>query len=351
MSDGNDLKRVFIVGCRRSGTTWSMLLLAQHPQAVAVQQPDFFRRLAMFGRWFRTEDDFGMCLLTSKVRDGDQIPDDAKAGLARLPVKAALSEEAYREHVHALAADTYDRFSRCNPDAKMVVDQTPEYVQCWEEILRVFPDAYFLHIVRDPRSVFSSQRSAAKSWADPMRFSTDPLVVGEEWRREVTEGRKIGAATDRYFEITYEALRQDSAAHLEKIFAWLDLPADAAFCDDAVERCSLGRMQKSSGVAPKGFFRKGEVAGWRAELSSGEVRAIEHVAGDLMNELGYEFVNARPVAAPFKLRVRQFLGRRQQGLAHWAWQDGGWLRRTASRTLKAFPGVRKLLLKHVKRPV
>ena len=49
-------RRVFIVGCRRSGTTWSMLLLAQHSEVVALQQTDFFRRLAHFGRWFESDD-------------------------------------------------------------------------------------------------------------------------------------------------------------------------------------------------------------------------------------------------------------------------------------------------------
>jgi hypothetical protein len=349
-NENSTTKRVFIVGCRRSGTTWTMLLLAQHGQVVAAQQPDFFRRLTLFGRWFQTVDDFGMCLLTSKVHEGEEIPEDSKAGLARLPLKSALSEEAYYEHVRRLASDTYDRFRACNPEADVVVDQTPEYVHCWEEILRVFPDAYFLHIIRDPRSVFSSQRSAAKSWADPTRFSTDPLEVAAEWAHEVTEGRKIAGATDRYLEITYEDLRGDSVDHLGRIFEWLELDADRAFCEKAVDTCSIGKMQKSSGVAPSGFFRKGMVAGWREELSGGEVRAIEHVAGDLMDELDYEFVNPHPVSAPLKLRLRQFFRGTRESFGRWAWQDGGWLRNTASRTLKAFPGVRKLLLKHVKRP-
>ena len=328
-----------------------MLLLAQHPEVVAVQQADFFRRLDHFGRWFRTEDEFGMCLLTSRVRDGEEIPEDAKAGLARLPLKEALSEEGYYDLIRPLVRDTYDRFAACNPGARVVVEQTPEYVQCWEEIRRVFPDAYFLHIVRDPRSVFSSFRSAAKSWADPIRFSTDPLHVAEEWVREVEHGRLIPTATDRYFEITYEDLRGDSARHLARLYDWLGLPTDEESCRRAVETCSLDRMQKSSGVAPRGFFRKGQVSGWREELSAGEIRAIEHVAGHLMKDVGYEFVHPYPVTAPWRLRRRRFTQQRLNGLRRWAWQNDGWLRRTASRTLKAFPGVRKILLQRVKRPV
>jgi len=64
---------------------------------------------------------------------------------------------------------------------------------------------------------------------------------------------------------------------------------------------SPGRC-RCSGVAPGGFFRKRQVAGWREELSRGEIRAIEHVAGDLMRELGYALVNRPPVPAPVRLR-------------------------------------------------
>jgi hypothetical protein len=148
-------RRVFIVGCRRSGTTWTMLLLAQHGEVVAVQQADLFRRLEHFGRWFRTEDEYGMCLLTSRTAEGAKAPEEGKAGLARFSLKEALSEDGYYERIRTLVADTYDRFAACNPDARVVVEQTPEYVQCWEEVRRIFPDAYFLHVIRDPRSVFS----------------------------------------------------------------------------------------------------------------------------------------------------------------------------------------------------
>ena len=344
-------QHVFIVGCRRSGTTWTMLLLAQHESVVAVQQADFFRRLQRFGRWFLTEDEYGMCLLTSRTADGERAPEESKAGLARLPLKQALSRESYYSQVRALATDTYDRFAACNPSARVVVEQTPEYVMCWEEFLRVFPDAFFLHVVRDPRSVFSSFRSAARSWADPNRFTTDPLAAAEEWKREVASGRRIAEATDRYLEISYEDLRENPVENLGRIFGSLALPADPSFLEKAVETCSIERMRKSSGVAPGGFFRKGEVAGWRQELSSGDVRAIEHVAGDLMGELGYALVNRPPVPAPLKLRWRRWRRRRVDAFRRWAWQDEGWLRRTASRTLKSLPGLRRILLNRVRKPV
>lgn len=342
------VKRVFIVGCRRSGTTWTMLLLGQHPRVVALQQIDFFRRLAHFGRWFAARDDFGTCALTPTVRPG-LASTPTEDGLARVKIADALAPERYVELVRPLADAVYSELAAVNPDALAVVEQTPEYVQVWEEVLRIFPDAWFLHVVRDPRSVFCSHKSAAKSWADPTRFSHDPLAVGEEWVSDVSRARQIAEATPRYHEVRYEALRREPAKGLAAILRWLELPFDEALCERAVAACSLDKL-RTGGHAPKGFFRKGEVSGWKAEMSAGEIRALEHAAGPLMRELGYEPLT--PSDAPALLSVRWALARRMltQRFRSWAWESKSPLRQAAARTLKSVPLVRKLILRRVTRP-
>jgi hypothetical protein len=348
MSTKPTLKRMFIVGCRRSGTTWSMLLLGQHPRVVALQQIDYFRRLAHFGRWFGARDDYGTCALAANVRA--QVPhtrtDD---GLARVALADAIAPARYLELVRALSSGVYDELAAIHPEALAVVEQTPEYVQVWEEVLRVFPDAYFLHVVRDPRSVFCSHKSAAKSWADPTRFSYDPLSVAEEWVHDVSRARKIAEATPRYHEVRYEALRREPEKGLAAILRWLELPHDAALCERAVAACALEKLQKGD-HAPKGFFRKGEVSGWKAEMRPSEVRALEFVAGNLMREVGYEPVNPAHAAPPFSLRARQARRALAERLRRWAWESKSPLRGAAARALKSVPFARRLLLRRLSRP-
>jgi hypothetical protein len=350
MSDSGKVapKRVFIVGCRRSGTTWSMLLLGQHPHVVALQQIDFFRRLAHFGRWFQTRDDYGSCALTARVAPGVASA-ATEDGLARVQIADALPAGRYAELVRPLVTAVYDDLARINPATLAVVEQTPEYVQVWEEVLRVFPDAYFLHVVRDPRSVYCSQKSAAKSWADPTRFAYDPLSIGEEWVGDVTRARRIAAATPRYLEVRYEALRREPVLGLAALLRWLELPHDEELCVKAVAACSLENLRKGE-HAPKGFFRKGEVAGWKAEMSRREVRALEHVAGATMREFGYEPLT--PAGAPAPLGVRWTLARRDAlaRFRRWAWESKSPLRSAAARALKSLPFVRKALLRKLARP-
>ncbi|HEX6885651.1 MAG TPA: hypothetical protein VF530_19920, partial [Planctomycetota bacterium] len=117
----------------------------------------------------------------------------------------------------------------------------------------------------------------------------------------------------------------------------------------AVAACSLEKLRQAD-HAPKGFFRKGEVSGWKAEMRPGEVRLLEHVAGPLMRELGYEPVTAPD--APTPLAVRWRLARRNLGarFRHWAWESKGPLRTAAARALKSLPFVRKAVLRRVTRP-
>ncbi len=340
------VKRCFIVGCRRSGTTWTMLLLAQHPQVVALQQIDFFRRLNQFGKWFQSHEDYGMRVLTCRPPEGIEKDEDQ---IARLTLKDAFPKESFGDLVRPLAEEVYERMRGFSPEADVIVEQTPEYVQVWEDVLQVFPDAYFLHIVRDPRSVFCSHRNAAKSWADPTRFSYDPVDVASEWKQDVTRARQIGQATDRYMEIRYEDMRADGPGHLARILDWLDMPSGQAFCEQAVESCKIEKMQKSS-HAPKGFFRKGEVKGWRNEMSASEIQTVEYISADLMRELGYELKNSYPVAEPVRVRMRRKSQGMKSAVGRWAWGSDGPVRNGAARVLKSFPGLRKALLRNIKKP-
>ena len=325
-----------------------MLLLGHHPRVVALQQIDFFRRLAHFGRWFAARDDYGTCALSTRVRPG--IPSQpTEDGLARVQIADALPPSRFVELVRPLAEQVYDGLAAIHPEALAVVEQTPEYVQVSEEILRIFPDAYFLHVVRDPRSVFCSHKSAAKSWADPTRFSHDPLTVGEEWVHDVTRARAIAAATPRYHEVRYEALRREPEEHLATILRWLELPFDAELCTRAVAACSLDKLRQAD-HAPKGFFRKGEVSGWKTEMRPGELRRLEHVAGPLMRALGYEPITPADARAPLAVRWRSTKRALASRFRRWAWESKSPLRSAAARALKSVPFVRKALLRRVARP-
>ena len=349
-TDPRATRRVFLAGCKRSGTTWAMLLLAQHPEVVALQQTDFFRQLRQFGCWWREDQQWGMSVLHLPVaEDTAESVELSKEGLVRRKLADVQTMDQYYAMARELAGDVYERFRATRPEATTVVDQTPENVQVWEEILEVFPDAVFLHMIRDPRAVYASYRGAVRAWGDPRHFPTDPTEFAEEWKRDVFLARAIGERTDAYVEVRFEDLKREGAPKLLELMQRLGLEADEALAQRALDACSIEKL-RTADHGPQGFFRKGEAEGWRKDLSARQIRAIEHLLEEEMRALGYEPSLGRDVRAPLSLRVSQGIRGTKRRFANWAWGSEGPVRRAASRTLRKLPGLRRTLLNTIQKP-
>ena len=280
--DGNAVNRsdrthVFIVGAPRSGTTWLQLLLSQHPAVATSQETHLFSAYLKF--------------LERQWRFEERNPSSRKVGLRGL-----LSDQEFYSACRTFVDRIFDEIAATKKGANVVLEKTPNHVYEWELILKIVPEAYFIHIVRDPRSVVSSLRAAGGAWGKNWA-SAGAVGCALRWCTSVTEGRRIGKATDRYKEIRYEALLSDGPSCLRQIFSWLGLPADAETCRRAVETCAIDRLKKGRadhsspwplGSEPEGFFRKGERESWRKELPRSWIRTTEYLARDLMRELGYE---------------------------------------------------------------
>lgn len=298
------LKHVFIVAVRRSGTTWVTLLLAQHPQVVGLQQSSFFYRLRQFSQYFESHAGaYGRHILTSS-RDSA----GGEAGLDRKAISSVISMDRMHHFVRPLAEEVYAELAASAESTLAVVDQQPENVHSWERILEIFPEAYFLNVTRDPRSVFSSFVQCSKTWSNREAFSCDPIRFGNEWNGDIKLARSIQEKTDRYHELSYEKLKRDGLHELGKLHEFLGLPTSESMCQEAIDACTVDKLQKSK-HGPKSFFRKGEVDGWRRELSRGDIAIIEHMCFDFMEQLGYERSIVQDRQEPAAFRRQRFINR------------------------------------------
>lgn len=285
--------------------------MAQHPVVAAFQHSKFFHYLSCLEHWWQIRDrKWGKSVIvfsnTEKEAEGrasgvaPTTPDSLK-----MELRSILSEEKFYDLCRDFATKVFDEVASSQPGAQVVVDKTPENMHLSEFILKIFPDAYFLHLIRDPRSVFCSLRAMkVVRW----EFPTKPIDGAKFWCSEVETGLRIKELTSRYREVRYEALHEDGPGELEKIFSWLNLASDPELCERAMEACTLEKIREDSKM-PSGFFRKGAKDGWRQELSQRDVRIIEHIARDLMKQLGYECTQK-----PFK---RKPLGIQLQEGAEW----------------------------------
>lgn len=137
-----------------------------------------------------------------------------------------------------------------------------------------FPDAQFVHIIRDGRD-------AAQSFHRRWRYS--PRHTIWRWKSAVANGRRQGAALppQRYMEVRYEVLTSAPEPEMRRICSFLGLPFDAAVLQSAMrymerepDSANAGQMVKNSGK-------------WQSYFSARQIRALEMLSGDLLSELGY----------------------------------------------------------------
>jgi len=305
MADGEAAnKTVFIVGVPRSGTTWTMMLLEQHPRITVLQQSGLFHALQPLHKWWRSRGGYGKRIVSSAKTSGEP---GASTERRDSFVGDLLDAEQLNAFCEPILRYVYNSIRRSTPGASVVVDQTPENLEFAERILEVMPDAWFLHIVRDPRAVFASMRAANATWAKGS-FPNQPETVGAMWRNYAERVRDLKKRTERIKEVRYEDLLSDGHAQLSSIFSWLQLEFDDAAVETALQNCSMRKLRQAS-VAPPTFLRKGTAKGWQVEVSAGQQACVEYTAHPFMEAYNYPVSSSRPDRAPLPMRIRGGLGR------------------------------------------
>ena len=289
MAETEDVLRgkrlVFLVGAPRSGTTWLQLLLSRSSSVVTAQETDLFNIFlrAIAGEWNRYR------------RTGEP------ASLSEV-----LSEGDFRRLLRTVSGFVFAKIAERKPSANVVLEKTPNHVRHWREILDLWPDAHFIHIIRDPRSVVASLRAASKSWG-PGWGSSRISTICERWIADVSEGRQISSATPRYNEVMYQELISDGSAVLMRLLSELGVQASPDQCRQYVEECRIENLKAGKldnapfdmARSAKYRFRMGATDSWRTELSKWEIGLVDHLAGPLMSEMGFAPANVTKATSIF----------------------------------------------------
>jgi hypothetical protein len=272
---------VFFVGCPRSGTTLLARIGDAHPELAIIRElhwvPQLFER-----RTGLTADGFVTPELVATLLAHPRLP--------RLEIEPSAIE--------ALVADgrpkTYARFVTelfdLHGQAKekwRVGEKTPAYVRSLSLLHSLWPEARFVHLIRDGRDVALSLMDWCGTRRAAGRFPTwleDPVSTSALfWDWNVRLGREAAGrlGPERYYELRYESLVAEPESACESLCEFLGL----AF-DPAMLRFHGGRTRsKKSG--PRRPVTTG-LRRWREQLRPSDVARFEAAAGRLLDELGYE---------------------------------------------------------------
>lgn len=154
------------------------------------------------------------------------------------------------------------------------VEQTPSYSTVACELAAMFPDAQFLHIVRDGRQVADSM---ARMWG----WSIDKSA--RQWCDHVTAVLALEQQQSaRVLRFHYESLVTEPGQQLQAIFSFLALASQQASIDFIQAKpinTAPGTDQQASTEKLKPRWQQ-----WSAE----DQRGFYDSAGELLSELGYE---------------------------------------------------------------
>ena len=273
---------LFIVACDRSGTTLLRLIL-DHSPVIAIPTESMFladigSRRARYGD-LSTDEQFDRL-----VGDIWRHPKVREWGLSSGPPRRGelTGDDAYR----AAIAAPFEVYATEHQKPRWG-DKTPYYVNHLDEVMRVFPDALVVNLVRDGRDVCLSLLSVpfgpANVWA-----------AAHQWRTAVIAG---DAASARYGQavltIRYEDLVSEPAAEVERICRFAEIPFDPAMLEadpDAASHVASGQEQWFSGLAES--INVGSVGRWRTGMSRRNQALFTHIAGDVLRRHGYDVPDA-----------------------------------------------------------
>lgn len=282
----------FIVARGRSGTTLLRAMFDSHPQMAVPPESHFLVTMGRRRRRYERRDGFAVERFVEDLANhyGFRRWDiDAGSVRTRLAESGAATYAQAMREVFGLYAERQGK--------SRFTEKTPMNVIHIPFLSRVFPESRFIHLVRDGRDVALSYLDAD--------FGVES--VGEAaiyWRRFVRKGRRDGARLGpRYREVRYEDLLADPEAVLRSLCAFVEIPYDPDMltyhrqADRILETTSHREHHERLHLPPTKGLRD-----WRSQMDGANLTLFEALAGDVLDETGYER-GAGQISIPTRVRA------------------------------------------------
>jgi len=280
---------IFVFGCERSGTTLLASLLGSAPQYLSTPEGQFKKFLIKEG----TDNQICRKIITSlrfqlwniPVTEGELIKVAQEEGIAG---------------IMQMILTSYQNVHGEKDDALYWVDHDPRTHLYTKGLLRLFPDARFIHIVRDGRAVAASIKPL--DWGPNTTYYA--AAFWEKFTRAALE-KEGELPRGRVVRIRFEELLSDPRSTLESMCQGLSIP----FSEQMLEGGGVvvPSTSKRQHAEVGGGVNKSRSQSWKRELSKRQVNVFEGVAGQLLKELGYRIESdGLPGKAPNKLEVKLY---------------------------------------------
>jgi protein-tyrosine sulfotransferase len=288
---------VFILGHGRSGTTLLQSILNGHPNISAPPEYDFiiylyplFRKikhwekadiLAFIDALF-SDPYFSIWLINREVLTEKLLP---VAGHVDFPALCKILIRLTKEH---------------KEDIKMLLDKNPINTIFTGKLMELFPDAKFIHMIRDPRDSVDGHIKRLKS--------KNPFFLSRRWNRynAILENFKQ-KYPDKFFTIKYENMVRDMDGTLISLSSFFGISLSNLKKDDLLPegfqstdkneffqklppdvRTEVFNKIKSAHNNLSAPVNTGNIEKWKKEMSPYAVAVTEIITEKRAKKYGYE---------------------------------------------------------------
>ena len=265
-TDGAYKTPVFVVGTPRSGTTLLQAILVNSGIFFPMPETHFFSRVA-YGvpeRNLRKEDRQKILhILTKKVR----IEIDETI-IWRLESKIDIFE---------YIIGTFNREHK-----KTFLEKTPRHVFFYQEIMKYYPDARFVCLIREPKNIISSQITKT---TNPEKSIARISLLYNKIARSILELRE----NDNVLLTRYEDLTNEPEQTTSSVFEFLNLPYDPSLVNNvaAPPGIVLPHETWKDRNLELNKIQQNDPDKWQAALSEYQANVVNWITKSYASKFGY----------------------------------------------------------------
>ena len=281
-----DIPFFFVVGRPRSGTTLLRTLFDAHPNISFPPECQFiinlYPKYKSLEIWSRKDIlEFYDDLIQQWLFDTWKIDNQSlKASLLKYEganTYGNICKAVYLEYNSLFAKDKI----------KFIGDKNPGYAIYTKQLLKIFPEAKFIHIIRDYRDNFVSIKNV--DFEVPI-----PSLVVQKWKyfyKKFKKDSKLKPSV--YRTLNYEELAKNPETEYSKLCGFLGIDyTDSVFDfhekkDDILKQYPSGYI-KTYHTSLMQKVNTSKIGVWKNQLTDKQVKIMDVTAGQIAEESGYQ---------------------------------------------------------------
>ncbi|MGB5915042.1 MAG: sulfotransferase [Phormidesmis sp.] len=237
------MKRLFLVGCARSGTTLLQSLLASHPGVASFPESNFFNHLFPHSEPKRKR--LGIISRRAKPTLAKFLRESGYKGDRTSPLIL------FPQQLTAHFSKTLDQLTT-QQNKTTWIEKTPSHLYHLDYITQHIERPKFIHIIRAGQDTVASLYDVRKKY--PKQWANEPPSIDlaiERWIKDVSISLQY-ADVPNHFLLSYEDLVARPQIALENLCKFMDLsflPTMLSGYIETAHQVSLAREPWKAGVA------------------------------------------------------------------------------------------------------